>query len=508
MQESNSFCHCLTPTPCLEKKTIQFPSENHSVCSRVTNRFSKNNLISCFFIPIVWRYLIPISRQKEVHLLQFDSKIMDLEYSCEICDKILCSKDKLKKHIKDVHKLPKNSFFFCHYKRCPNGNKLFRDQDSFKTHCDEHELKKDSKDTDKDIDKKSFQCLECGKCVTTKYKLETHKISYHKEKTNEFKCDKCPKAFSLKATLTSHIKKCGIDEAPRETECKECGKNFAKWDNLQRHIKVVHSGEKKFKCETCAIDFKSKNQKNNHNRITHRPLTNVPVPVEFKCEECDVVFAFHETYEMHCEIFHSHSSRGYFCPICKELYKEKDDLVEHVVAMHGIQCQKCVHCEKSFNFTSELKNHIKKVHTCSNCLGAHDSLNENHQCGFCSEGQKVEKMENSNIEIDPQELVHQNAENDHKDKESNEANLAQPANSKSSELQKPVKGKSCEKYPAKNSKPSDDVIQQQKADSNDKTNKPKKTRRMKRSMIENSNEKVSKIAKLDTANADHVNDDK
>ena len=421
------------------------------------------------------------------------------QFPCQYCDKTFAKKFKLKNHLIDTHELQKDKIFMCHHSKCKDGDKVFEDEKVFKEHFTTNHSNK----------AKSVQCEICGKNFCDKYKLKHHKAKAHENGAKMLQCDKCKKEFLFKTRLESHQKTCGVTvSAPKDKSCDQCDKSFANDANLQRHKTVVHKGEKKFKCETCAIYFKSNNQLNNHNKITHRPLANVPVPVEFKCEECDVVFAFHETYEMHCEMFHSHSSRGYFCPICKELYKEKDDLVEHVVAMHGIQCQKCVHCEKSFNFTSELKNHIKKVHTCSNCLGAHDSLNENHQCGFCSEGQKVEKMENSNIEIDPQELVHQNAENDHKDKESNEANLAQPANSKSSELQKPVKGKSCEKYPAKNSKPSDDVIQQQKADSNDKTNKPKKTRRMKRSMIGNSNEKVSKIAKLDTANADHVNDDK
>ena len=202
---------------------------------------------------------------------------MTLNFSCDICNKTLSSKDKLKTHIIKVHKFAKNTFYFCHFQQCPQGSKLFRDQASFKKHCDEHS---------KTTEAKGFQCGECGKCVTTKYKLKDHFKATHGVGTKEFKCKKCPKEFVTKSTLQNHIKKCGINQDFTERKCSDCGKSFTDPSNLNRHITVVHKGLKKIPCDICNDNFKSQNQLNIHKKYRHTSLKDKSLMSTHHCEHC------------------------------------------------------------------------------------------------------------------------------------------------------------------------------------------------------------------------------
>jgi len=62
-----------------------------------------------------------------------------------------------------------------------------------------------------------------------------------------------------------------------------CERTFLRVFELQRHITVRHTDEKKFVCEQCGQRFALKLYLNNHMRSRHLPNREKP----FACPHCD-----------------------------------------------------------------------------------------------------------------------------------------------------------------------------------------------------------------------------
>ncbi len=57
--------------------------------------------------------------------------------------------------------------------------------------------------------------------------------------------------------------------------CDHCGKEFTRSNNLRRHIKRVHTGEKLFACETCDKSFATADVLKRHKKIHQRKPSSV-----------------------------------------------------------------------------------------------------------------------------------------------------------------------------------------------------------------------------------------
>ena len=71
------------------------------------------------------------------------------------------------------------------------------------------------------------QCGECGKEIANKFDLKVHKKRVHGiNPENSYKCQKCPKFFSLQTNLDKHI-------ASKHESYKE-------WWKIQKHYHVIY----------------------------------------------------------------------------------------------------------------------------------------------------------------------------------------------------------------------------------------------------------------------------
>lgn len=144
--------------------------------------------------------------------------------------------------------------------QCPNCLKSFKCPSKLLRHIKTH------------VGLKSYTCPLCSKAFLGEYNLNAH-IRIHRNE-QPYICKKCERAFNVKSNLNRHIRshiredqftcsKCGKgcssekklaihfrshDKIPHK--CPQCGKEFNKKANLNRHIKI-HSDEKEHSCNFC-----------------------------------------------------------------------------------------------------------------------------------------------------------------------------------------------------------------------------------------------------------------
>lgn len=157
---------------------------------------------------------------------------------------------------------------------------------------------------------KAFECNICQKKFTQVSNLNLHVRTHTKEKP--FACERCPKFFSTSSNLKVHLKihtgikdhSCSLCSKAFKTAselkshegthsqiknkvCKICGKSFYKTAYLNVHVKNVHYGVKKYKCDNfnCNKVFS-----NSSNLIAHRRVHSGEKPYICKQEGCTAKF--------------------------------------------------------------------------------------------------------------------------------------------------------------------------------------------------------------------------
>lgn len=119
----------------------------------------------------------------------------------------------------------------------------------------------------------SFECNQCGKCLSSKRGLKKHQLTHCEEKN--FKCLECGKEFSTRKNLTQHLRV----HSEREFECEDCGIQFKWKGDLLRHKKNIHSGIANYICNECGKGFVRKRHLERHISYSHGEDTKVPTEV-------------------------------------------------------------------------------------------------------------------------------------------------------------------------------------------------------------------------------------
>lgn len=242
------------------------------------------------------------------------------------------------------------------------------------------------------VKSKKFSCNQCNKLLSTKYSLEKHLASIHRDLTSEktvkmYKCTECPYSTPRSYTLSYHM---SIHTGVKPYKCDQCERCFAQPSSLYVH-KKSHSDKMYYTCAECGKQFKHKfiyeNHKNVHNNIK-----------KFSCKICNKGLRSQTTLEDHmnrhnniknfsCEICGStfvtrvelishgkkHSDEKRFqCNICSYRCNVKKSLETHMLRHTGQRLFKCDLCELSCYTRVELKLHTRK-HT----------KEKNYSCPVC-----------------------------------------------------------------------------------------------------------------------------
>ncbi|XP_026483017.1 zinc finger protein 239-like [Ctenocephalides felis] len=163
--------------------------------------------------------------------------------------------------------------------------------------------------------KKSYICTYCPKVFTRKDSLSSHIRTHTGERP--YKCDECNKAFASSVRLTMHKR---IHTGDRRYECHFCDKKFTQISILTRH-KVIHTGERPFKCKYCDKAYTQPGPLSTHTR-THTGEKR------YKCLTCSKMFTTSNALVVHTRL-HT-GERPYKCTVCGKGFTQSPLLQRHM----------------------------------------------------------------------------------------------------------------------------------------------------------------------------------
>ena len=192
---------------------------------------------------------------------------------------------------------------------CDKCDKSFIFQSSFEYHA--KNSCKNSGDCEimkaKRKEKSKLVCTKCGKMYSSTTDMKRHMNSFHL-KLKEFKCTKCPAAFTRPGSLQYHIKTLHENNY-EEHPCSQCDKVFKFNDSLKHHILSVHEKQFDFKCEFCGKDWTTQERLSIHISRIHKQK-------ELKCEICDKKFTGTNMFKFHKLDVHKEEIEHWICDKC------------------------------------------------------------------------------------------------------------------------------------------------------------------------------------------------
>ena len=195
------------------------------------------------------------------------------EFKCNVCDKVLISRQSLIQHKETVH----DGVIY----RCKICDAPIRSRPNMADHMKRMHGNEE------------FSCDKCNFRTKTRRKLKAHIGNVHSEK--RFECKLCDSKYGFQFALTKHVQQVHAKTLPENERgiatCPSCDFKSKPW-NVQKHIKQLHQKREKpglkssHKCEYCDKSYTGKNWKNSLSRHLfkyHRSKLNIE---NFKKKQC------------------------------------------------------------------------------------------------------------------------------------------------------------------------------------------------------------------------------
>lgn len=239
-------------------------------------------------------------------------KLINGNYTCDICNSSFEQKSKIMRHITSKHSFHRPF-------KCSICSKAFKYKCDLKAHKLVHETVHSSL---------LHRCDKCDYGTKTKNNLKSHYIRKHTD-DYKFSCEHCGKRFKMEWDLKFHVGTHGNSQHM----CDICGRFYTSSYSLYKHRKVAHLNDYKYQCSVCNKRLLTQENLDNH-MLQH--------------------------------------SRTYSCKECAKVFASKRYLSTHMTTHTGVKPYPCHVCEKNFR-TSHMRNtHLlthsaERPHICDLC---------------------------------------------------------------------------------------------------------------------------------------------
>ncbi|XP_052252366.1 uncharacterized protein LOC127859023 [Dreissena polymorpha] len=183
--------------------------------------------------------------------------------------------------------------------------------------------------------KTMYACGMCGKEFHERWFLSRHMKVHSQEK--DFICTICGQAFTYKHNLKNHM---GFHGDHRPYKCEVCDATFKYPNNLSKHKKIHKPDDvvKKFKCRYCNRGFKENYHRERH-EASHAPQRTI------ECQHCDLTFSRRDNLQQHMKRIHSLDARAkvvkrkcrrqpWSCLLCGQKFLWRKYFITHMEMLH------------------------------------------------------------------------------------------------------------------------------------------------------------------------------
>ncbi|XP_048003211.1 zinc finger protein 26-like isoform X4 [Leguminivora glycinivorella] len=166
-------------------------------------------------------------------------------------------------------------------------------------------------------------------------------------------CDQCGKGFKNKTLLHTHR----LTHESGVYPCKECDKTFPALSRLHYHTAKVHRRKTTrtvYKCVICKKDFPTYRAK-----LIHLSQVHGHKMPEFPCPSCDKVYNISSKLTDHIKTKHMKQDKTHACTICDMKFSTKGGLRDHLVKHSGERKFQCDICKKAYARFKTLREHMR-----------------------------------------------------------------------------------------------------------------------------------------------------
>lgn len=258
-------------------------------------------------------------------------------------------------------------------------------------------------------------CVHCGARFKEKSMWKKH--IRNGDCTVYIACDLCEEKFKNMQAFNDHAlavhagsfdhdsqSKC-VDGRP--TDCPVCGKKNATYQNLIKHLKILHGEEKPHFCKHCDAKFELTAELDNHIFVVHSDMT-LGVHTEpdmslvkeeaeeyhYSCTECSAIFETVDAWTDHQVA--EHNQVAHHCDQCEKKFLRPSELAEHKNTHLRVKYYPCSVCSNSYSTPQKLSEHVQQIHP---GVGPTASTDSEFYCDICIRSFKSRQAYSNHMRI-------------------------------------------------------------------------------------------------------------